>query len=62
MESAIVILVVTSILLVLWRLIGDLPEGPGDSVAVREHEIVKQQSLYGSSSEAWILPDLPDVG
>ncbi len=62
MESTIVILVVALIYSNLWWLIRDLPEGSGDSVADLEREIATQDSINGTDSGEWTLPDLLDIG
>ncbi len=62
MESTIVILVVALIYSNLWWLIRDLPEGSGDPVAALEREIATQDSINGTDSGEWTLPDLLDIG
>ncbi len=62
MESTIVILVVALIYSNLWWLIRDLPEGSGDPVAEFEREIATQDSINGTDSGEWTLPDLLDIG
>ncbi len=67
MESTIVILVVALIYVALifsnlWWLIRDLPEGFGDPVAELDREIATQDSINGTDSGEWTLPDLLDIG
>ncbi len=62
MESTIVILVVALIYSNLWWWIRDLREGFGDPVAELEREIATQDSINGTDSGEWTLPDLPDIG
>ena len=62
MESTIVILVGALIYSNLWWLIRDLPKGSGDPVAYFEREIATQDSINGTDSGEWTLPDLLDIG
>ncbi len=62
MESTIVLLVVALIYSNLWWVIRDLREGFGDPVAELEREIATQDSINGTDSGEWTLPDLLDIG